>query len=516
MKKNFICIFLVILFLFSCLTIQSSSAPGTNIYTFEVCENLNIQGFMMQQEDMEQYNAQFHVMYDNETYSLDVHCQFIKFNTDNMFTYNKNIAHVSSSNYEILYFSLTQNNDILNSDIIVPQGKTLVQAVFVIKDIQKVLAAYTLLDTSAITLREENLLLQYIPTGLSDQDIESAAQSPLWFVPFYNNLENAGDCQDNAAVLSAHTLEHLNLQTTVSEPVIEEYAYSPNGSYTSINDNIMPAAIIDDDSAGVIDNIINQDELMFGGCSQGFKENSAGTRLTHGWKRCGYVRQPERVTTSAIAIWDLNYHITTISGNSNQRYIEFTITKAYNIFAEYRLNQNILKLTYAPVDSTYLTTGPVTIGVKIVGKGPAWLDRAKFEVNAGGSNAGTSLGEWGISQGAFLLGKRYPVISVVSEVYGIMEDTLSAISSTIYNHAQKEFEISPLSETYTKQVGSTYTKQLFKQYSKLKTRVRLTNWNSIARQKQQYIYYQVDFTVPTCIRTSSKETFSFYIEERIV
>ena len=123
MKKNFICIFLVILFLFSCLTIQSSSAPGTNIYTFEVCENLNIQGFMMQQEDMEQYNAQFHVMYDNETYSLDVHCQFIKFNTDNMFTYNKNIAHVSSSNYEILYFSLTQNNDILNSDIIVLKGK---------------------------------------------------------------------------------------------------------------------------------------------------------------------------------------------------------------------------------------------------------------------------------------------------------------------------------------------------------------------------------------------------------
>ncbi len=520
MKKRLLSLFLCSLFV--CSMFQSTSANSPDISTYEVCEELIIQNYSMQQEELEQYNITFQVSYGTQTYNSNISCKFIKFNTDYMYTYNKNIAHVMDSNYEVLYFSLSHNNDILNQDKPVEAGKTLVQIVFVVDDIQKILSAYTFMDTAELPLREENYLPEYIPDGISDEAVQEAMQSVTWFAPFYNNVaEHTENHTDGINIPSGSVLNHfdLNVDNTnvVDEIEVQEYIYTPNGQFTAKDSMISPMTVIDGDSS-VLENMFDLNELRYGGCRHGLKQNTAQTRYTHGWKVCAIVRQPDRITISNIAIWDINHNITDVPGGaSTQRYLEFSVRKAYNIFTEFRINSNVLKITYAPADSTYLITKSPTIGVKLTGKGYAYLDRAKYEVNQGGGSGGSTLLEWGINQGATVLGYVYPVFGVVSDVFCALTDLLDVYSSAVYNTAQKEFEMPTSSNAKLKAVASTYTKDLYKQNSILKTRVRLSDWDSVAQQKQKRVYYQVDFNVDSCIYTVDRcNQFSFYFYETIV
>ena len=150
-----------------------------------------------------------------------------------MYTYNKNIAHVMSSNYKILYFSLSQNNDLLNQDKPVEEGKTLVQIVFAVEDIQKVLSAYVFIDTDELSLREENCQAQYVPEGISEDDIQQAVESVTWFIPFYSaHDEHAEDHSQEINTPTENVLQHFDLnegenaEVSFNEIEIQEYVYS--------------------------------------------------------------------------------------------------------------------------------------------------------------------------------------------------------------------------------------------------------------------------------------------------
>ena len=64
MKKRLLSLFLCSLFV--CSMFQSTSADSPDISTYEVCEELIIQNYSMQQEELEQYNITFQVSYGTQ------------------------------------------------------------------------------------------------------------------------------------------------------------------------------------------------------------------------------------------------------------------------------------------------------------------------------------------------------------------------------------------------------------------------------------------------------------------
>ena len=469
-----------------------------------------------------QFQVSASIQCNDSTLITNFICDLYKFGTIDMLTYNKTIGDIVYSDQEILNFSICPQNDVLNPDYIIGDNQALVKLAYIV-DSQTVISATAIFDSELLPVMDSSFDEIVETEDNVDELQRKLKKSETWISRFSEENINCEEQQLSEPNNIAENLFQAEAENTNESTIIEYYSYEPNDALQPLSDKnfnfdsdansvIKAASSITGDDHMIVNNIFPESILKSSGCRTGTKTDTNG-RIFAGYHTDTYFDSMLNRYYTAGAIWNFNYSVSSISGQASQRMAEFEFRKSYNFFIYYYVSENRIVVTYAPDDSTHVITDKTMPSIKLAGKkNSAYIDKYYFEMCEGGTSGGTT--PILISNAVSLVGKRFPLVATVSEIYGYLSDTADLISNYNFNKALKEYQIYQLTNQFAKQIGSTYAPILGKKNSALKIRAKLLNL-TFSSDKKPKIFFQVQTYVRDCIRTGNDELIYFYFGQNL-
>lgn len=523
-KAKALCILLAVTFFISTATALSTPNPinddlSQNYYDYTIFkgeiteidfENLNVAN-QVNSNVFNRFQITATVQYEENVVKTSFVCDLYKFGTEIMITCNKIIGDTIEADNKILNFSICTNNDVLYPEISVDEGTALVKLAF-IYDENTAISAIALLDSALIP----NIDYSFLNIDENDTTLIELQNrlmlSETWVSMF--SVENE-ECEKTQLSEPNEIAEQLFNQDPASQSNLEYYIYEPNNGLQLIEEieeeEIGIRSTITGDTYMIVNNFFSESILKSAGCRTSTKADTSGV-IFAGYHTDTYYDSALGRYYTAGAIWYFTYPVSSISGQPTQRMAEFEFRKIHNFFATYYVSQDKIVVSYPSDNSTHVITDETLISIKLSGSNnSAYFDKYYFEMCEGGSGGTTPLP---ISSAVTLLGKRFPVISTVSEIFGYLTDAMT-LGNYIFDNSLKEYQIGQSTNKYAKQIGSTYSPLLYKKNSALNVRAKLINV-TFAPNKNPKIYFQAQTWVRSCIRTGGDEHIYFYFGKNLV
>lgn len=445
---------------------------------------------------------------DGKGYQLNFNCDLYTFDSSNMMVYNKAVAKVNNSNYEILNFSVCKSNDILNPDYIIEEGQALIKIAFVSHDIQSVISANIMVDLSEYDALSEFIEKEPNFKDLTELERNSLLAAENWETPFseenvdYEEI-NMAEPNDNALEIFENDIIERNTLITdeiecETESEVEILYYKSNGTMDStapaeeISDTVKMRALssIVGDTALIVNSVVPESWFKTSACRSLARVDEFGDYDKAFHTDTIYVSSNKSYLTSGV-IWDVGSSVVSANGSYSDpnKVVEFRLTRAYNFYAYYYPSQDKIQITFLGANDSMVPTGKNTLSVGSYGKNDnsyvSYLYAAAYE---GGSQTSS-----GTAYFASVLGLCCSAAGKIIDPVLFAIDTYETISG--FTRSDNTTYFKAISGKTLKCVGTPYANELYKQHSLLKARIQFNNTSSGAT-KLSFSYDAVRYSCP--------------------
>ena len=211
-----------------------------------------------------------------------------------------------------------------------------------------------------------------------------------------------------------------------------------------------------------------------------------------GFSICDVFKTSDSEYVSLIAIYDVNGDPSN-DNDGKSKNVTFEVKRKYNYFVRAKKgkdveNPEIIEITQADGNSTYVVTANPGIGMRIIGDGTKGYFESVYYEEAKGGSSGSAASRLTNSVIKDILGKLCPFAGAVISAADYFADGLEVIEDWSYEDKKEVFKFKNKNSLYRKAAASKLKAQLYKRDSMVKITTRLVELEANSLSKIQFEY----------------------------